>query len=85
MKSKWSFEGPRSLLVPFLILNIIVVYLYLGFMLTDGRLGLPPLHTSILLIVADSFLLFVFSAELLVNFEDAMGRKNRERTIKHEK
>jgi hypothetical protein len=79
MKSKWSFEITRSGLVPLLIANLVVAYFYFGFLLTDGRLGLSPPHTSILLFVADLFLLVAFASELLANFEDAMGRMNNQR------
>lgn len=67
MKSKWSFEVTRGGLVPVLITNLVVAYFYFAFLLTDGRQGLPPLHTNIYLVGIHSFLLLIFIFELIGN------------------
>jgi len=74
MKSKWSFKVTRDGLVPVLITNLVVAYFYFAFLLTDGKQGLPPLHTNVYLVVAHSFLLLVFILELVVNVIDAIRR-----------
>lgn len=67
MKSKWSFEVTRGGLVPVLIADLVVAYFYFGFLLTDGKQGLPPLHTNIYLVGTHSFLLLIFIFELIGN------------------
>ncbi|MCR4286000.1 MAG: hypothetical protein NUW00_03865 [Candidatus Kaiserbacteria bacterium] len=67
MKSKWSFEVTRGGLVPVLIADLVVAYFYFGFLLTEGKQGLPPLHTNIYLVGTHSFLLLIFIFELIGN------------------
>lgn len=83
MKSKWSFEVTRGGLVPVLITDIVVAYFYFAFLLTDGKQGLPPLHTNVYLVGAHSFLLLVFIFELIGNFVVATRQVVHEFIAKH--
>lgn len=83
MKNKWSFEVTRGGLVPVLIADLVVAYFYFAFIFTDGKQGLPPLHTNIYLVGTHSFLLLVFTLEFIVNVIDAIRRTARRLLSKH--
>jgi hypothetical protein len=67
MKNKWSFRVTRSGLIPILIADLVVAYFYFAFLFTDGKQGLPALHTNVYLVGVHSFLLLVFIIELIGN------------------
>jgi len=83
MKSKWSFEVTRGGLVPVLITDLVVAYFYFAFIFTEGKQGLPPLHTNVYLVGAHSFLFLVFIFELIGNIVVATRQTVREFIAKH--
>ena len=66
----------RITLISVYVIDIILLSLYKGFLITEGELGLSPSYTSRCFIVVHSLLLLVFVVECLVHFIDAI-RKSR--------